>query len=169
MTRAPERIFDLELERIVRRYRELHGLGIELAPSARAELIRRGFSPTFGARHLASSVLEVRVQRAHRQEGPRRRPHGRRRARRRWSAGCARCGRVSGSLPRPTRSDERVLERALDAAGLPHSAHRLPRTIGSSTSPELRRLNVSLLEVVQRAAWCGPTDIRCGLRPSSPS
>jgi ATP-dependent Clp protease ATP-binding subunit ClpC len=56
---SAERILNLELERIVRRYRELHGLTIELAPSARAELLRRGFSPTYGARHLASTLEGV--------------------------------------------------------------------------------------------------------------
>ena len=50
---SAERILDLELERIARRYRDVHGLSIELHESAREELIRRGFSPAFGARHLA--------------------------------------------------------------------------------------------------------------------
>lgn len=58
LTRASiDRIFDLELDRIVRRYDELHELKIEIHRSAREELIRLGFSPVFGARHL-SSVLE---------------------------------------------------------------------------------------------------------------
>jgi ATP-dependent Clp protease ATP-binding subunit ClpA len=56
---SAERILDLELERTAKRYREMHGLRIELAPSAREELIRRGFSPTFGARHLASTLEAV--------------------------------------------------------------------------------------------------------------
>jgi hypothetical protein len=56
---SAERILDLELERIAKRYRELHGLHIELRPSARAELIRSGFSPTFGARHLAATLESV--------------------------------------------------------------------------------------------------------------
>jgi hypothetical protein len=56
---SAERILDLELERIARRYRELHGLRIELSPAARVELIRRGFSPTYGARHLASTLEAV--------------------------------------------------------------------------------------------------------------
>jgi len=55
---SAERILELELERIAGRYRELHGLTIELAPSTREELIRRGFSSAFGARHLAA-VLEA--------------------------------------------------------------------------------------------------------------
>jgi ATP-dependent Clp protease ATP-binding subunit ClpB len=58
LTRASiDRIFDLELDRIVRRYDELHDLKIVIEGPAREELIRRGFSPVFGARHL-SSVLE---------------------------------------------------------------------------------------------------------------
>jgi ATP-dependent Clp protease ATP-binding subunit ClpA len=56
---SAERILDLELERIARRYRELHGLRIEVASCARAELIRRGFSPEYGARHLASTLEAV--------------------------------------------------------------------------------------------------------------
>lgn len=56
---SAERILDLELERIARRYREIHGLRVELDPSARAELIRRGFSETFGARRLASTLESV--------------------------------------------------------------------------------------------------------------
>ena len=54
-----ERILHLELERIERRYREVHGLRIELDPSAKRELIRRGFSPTYGARHLAAALEQV--------------------------------------------------------------------------------------------------------------
>lgn len=54
---SAERILDLELARIARRYESLHGLRLELDPTARAELIRRGFSPEYGARHLAS-ILE---------------------------------------------------------------------------------------------------------------
>jgi hypothetical protein len=57
MTSA-ERILDLEMNRIARRYEELHGLRILLQPNARAELIRRGFSPAYGARHLAA-VLDA--------------------------------------------------------------------------------------------------------------
>jgi MoxR-like ATPase len=58
LTRASaERILDLELDRIVRRYEEMHGLGLEVAASAREELIRQGFSPDYGARHL-TAVLE---------------------------------------------------------------------------------------------------------------
>jgi ATP-dependent Clp protease ATP-binding subunit ClpA len=54
---SAERILDLELAKIDRRYREVHGLSLRLDDTAREELIRRGFSPDYGARHLAS-VLE---------------------------------------------------------------------------------------------------------------
>jgi hypothetical protein len=56
---SAERIFDLELRRIARRYEEVHGLTLELDSTARAELIRRGFSPFFGARHLASTLEAI--------------------------------------------------------------------------------------------------------------
>jgi hypothetical protein len=55
---SAERILDLEMDRVARRYAELHGLSIVLDQSARDELIRRGFSPAFGARHLAA-VLDA--------------------------------------------------------------------------------------------------------------
>ncbi len=73
---SAERILDLEFQRIARRYLEMHGVRIELEPSARAELIRRGFSPVFGARHLASTLEAVsnveiakKVRRDDRSEG----------------------------------------------------------------------------------------------------
>ena len=56
---SAERILDLELERIARRYREIHGLNVVLDSTARAELIRRGFSETFGARRLASTLESI--------------------------------------------------------------------------------------------------------------
>jgi len=56
---SAERILDLEMHRIARRYREVHGLDLVLGPSARSELIRRGFSPVYGARHLASTLESV--------------------------------------------------------------------------------------------------------------
>lgn len=55
--RSAGRILDLGFERIARRYREVHGVDVALDPSARDELIRRGFSPAYGARHLGA-VLE---------------------------------------------------------------------------------------------------------------
>lgn len=68
---SAERILDLELQRIAQRYEELHGLRLVLDPSARAELIRRGFSPTYGARHLASildAVCNVEIAKKVRQD-----------------------------------------------------------------------------------------------------
>ena len=56
---SAERILDLELDKIARRYREVHGLGLELDESAREELLARGFSPLFGARHLAATLESV--------------------------------------------------------------------------------------------------------------
>jgi len=54
-----ERILDLEFARVAARYHEVHGLALELDPAAREELIRRGFSPVFGARHLAATIEGV--------------------------------------------------------------------------------------------------------------
>jgi ATP-dependent Clp protease ATP-binding subunit ClpA len=56
---SAERILDLEFERIARRYREVHDLDLVLDPSARRELLARGFSPAFGARRLASTLESV--------------------------------------------------------------------------------------------------------------
>ena len=56
---SAERILDLEFERIARRYAEVHDLSLVLEGSARRELLLRGFSPSFGARHLASSLDAV--------------------------------------------------------------------------------------------------------------
>jgi ATP-dependent Clp protease ATP-binding subunit ClpA len=56
---SAERILDLELERIARRYVEVHGLRVVLDAAARDELIRRGFSETFGARRLAATLESV--------------------------------------------------------------------------------------------------------------
>ncbi len=62
--RSAERILDLELRKVARRYHEMHGLALIVDPCAREELIRRGFSAIFGARHLAAvleSVCNVEV------------------------------------------------------------------------------------------------------------
>jgi ATP-dependent Clp protease ATP-binding subunit ClpB len=70
--KSAERILDLELHRIVRRYREVHDLTLEVDATARAELIRRGFSSVFGARHLKAvleSVCNVEVAKKIRREG----------------------------------------------------------------------------------------------------
>ena len=56
---SAERILDLEFERIARRYLEVHDLELVLDPSARRELLARGFSPVFGARRLAATLEGV--------------------------------------------------------------------------------------------------------------
>jgi ATP-dependent Clp protease ATP-binding subunit ClpA len=53
---SSERILDLEFTRIARRYREVHDLDLVLDPTARRELLARGFSPAFGARRLAATL-----------------------------------------------------------------------------------------------------------------
>lgn len=54
-----DRILNLELDRLAGRYESVHGLTIELDRSAREELIRRGFSESHGARHLAATLESV--------------------------------------------------------------------------------------------------------------
>jgi hypothetical protein len=56
---SAERILDLEFGRLAERYRKVHGLTLELGARAREELLRRGFSPAFGARHMASSLEAI--------------------------------------------------------------------------------------------------------------
>ena len=56
---SAERILDLEFERVARRYREVHDLEVVLDAGARDELLRRGFSPVFGARRLAATLESV--------------------------------------------------------------------------------------------------------------
>ena len=56
---SAERILDLELDRIAARYREVHGLELVLDPTARDRLIDEGFSPQYGARHMASTLESV--------------------------------------------------------------------------------------------------------------
>jgi ATP-dependent Clp protease ATP-binding subunit ClpA len=58
-TASAERILDLEFARIARRYAEVHELNLVLDPSARRELLARGFSPAFGARRLAATLESV--------------------------------------------------------------------------------------------------------------
>ena len=53
---SASRILDLEFARIAKRFRDVHDLTLVLDPSAREALLRRGFSPVFGARHLASCL-----------------------------------------------------------------------------------------------------------------
>ena len=56
---SAERILDLEFARIARRYREVHDLELVLDPTARQELLARGFSPALGARRLATTLESV--------------------------------------------------------------------------------------------------------------
>ncbi len=56
---SAERILELELRKITNRYQEVHGLEIQVDASAREELIRCGFSSSFGARHLAATLESV--------------------------------------------------------------------------------------------------------------
>jgi ATP-dependent Clp protease ATP-binding subunit ClpA len=68
---SADRILDLELEKIARRYDEFHGLRLVLEGPARMELIRRGFSAAFGARRLGAtleSVCNVEIAKKIRQE-----------------------------------------------------------------------------------------------------
>jgi MoxR-like ATPase len=70
--KSAARILELELYRIVRRYRAIHGLTLEVDATARAELMRRGFSAIYGARHLKAvleSVCNVEVAKKIRREG----------------------------------------------------------------------------------------------------
>lgn len=56
---SAERILELEFDKIARRYKEVHELRLTLDADARAELIRRGFSHTFGARRLGATLESV--------------------------------------------------------------------------------------------------------------
>ena len=63
---AIDRIFDLELARIARRFDEVHGLALELTPAARSEILRQGYSHDNGARFIRSVMerhLNVEVSR----------------------------------------------------------------------------------------------------------
>jgi hypothetical protein len=63
---SADRILRLEMERILGRYREVHGIEVRLTAAAQDELLRRGFSAEHGARHLAAvleSVCNVEVAR----------------------------------------------------------------------------------------------------------
>jgi MoxR-like ATPase len=74
-TASAERILDLELESIARRYRDVHELELRLDPTARLELLARGFSPSLGARRLAAtleSVCNVAISRRIRRDDRRR-------------------------------------------------------------------------------------------------
>jgi len=51
-----EAILDLEMSKVFRRFRDLHGLEIEVTSEARSQLLVEGFSSAQGARHLAGVV-----------------------------------------------------------------------------------------------------------------
>jgi MoxR-like ATPase len=54
-----DRILDLELEKVCRRFRDIHGLELAVTQAARDEILRRGYSHDFGARHLASVINQL--------------------------------------------------------------------------------------------------------------
>ena len=56
---SADRILDLEFGKIAQRYDAMHGLRLLLEPSARNELVQRGFSEAFGARRLAATLESV--------------------------------------------------------------------------------------------------------------
>jgi MoxR-like ATPase len=78
---AIDRIFDLELTRIERRFEEVHGLGLVVTPAARQEILGRGYSHDHGARHLRArmeSLINVEVSRKIKTDERGRRPGARR-------------------------------------------------------------------------------------------
>ena len=56
---SADRILDLELAKIARRYEDFHGLRLRLDDDAREELLRRGFSADHGARKLSATLESV--------------------------------------------------------------------------------------------------------------
>lgn len=54
--KAVDEIFDLELDKIRRRYASSQGLDIEVTAAAREELLRQGFHRDYGARNLAKAL-----------------------------------------------------------------------------------------------------------------
>lgn len=53
------RILDQEIARIAARYRDRHGIELEVTPAARVAILNRGFSLEYGARHLTSETDRV--------------------------------------------------------------------------------------------------------------
>jgi hypothetical protein len=51
---SARRILELEFEKIAHRYRDLHGIDLELSAAGRETLLDLGYSREYGARHLAS-------------------------------------------------------------------------------------------------------------------
>lgn len=54
-----EKIFDLEFGKVRGRFREIHGIDLVVAPAGREEILSRGYSAEFGARHLAGVINQV--------------------------------------------------------------------------------------------------------------
>jgi ATP-dependent Clp protease ATP-binding subunit ClpA len=54
-----EKIFDLEFDRVRRRFRDVHGLELDVTTEAREQILSRGYSHEFGARHLGSVINRV--------------------------------------------------------------------------------------------------------------
>ncbi|MFQ5767151.1 MAG: AAA family ATPase [Acidobacteriota bacterium] len=72
-----DRIFDLEMARIARRFQEVHNLDLEITPAARREILKLGYSHDHGARHLRSrleTLVNVEVSRKIKSEEKRRQP-----------------------------------------------------------------------------------------------
>jgi hypothetical protein len=114
------RILDLEFAKIARRYAEVHDLRLVLDASAGRELLARGFSPAFGARHLAScldAACNVAVSRKIRQDD-RRGPTDREEV-----LGRLRSLRDGGRAFDPNEVRREVLERV--RAQLPYGALRI--------------------------------------------
>ena len=53
------RILDQEIARIATRYRDRHGIELEVTPAARAAILDRGFSLEHGARHLTAETDRI--------------------------------------------------------------------------------------------------------------
>src|SRR5712691_2508841 len=54
-----EKIFDLEFDRVRRRFRDVHGLELDLTAEAREQILSRGYSYDYGARHLGGVINSV--------------------------------------------------------------------------------------------------------------
>src|SRR5439155_19376120 len=48
-----------EVGRLARRYKERHGIDLDVSPAARRALVAAGFSAEYGARHLVSHIDRV--------------------------------------------------------------------------------------------------------------
>ena len=54
-----DKILDLELDKVRGRFRDIHGLELVVTQAARDEILRRGYSHDFGARHLGTVINQV--------------------------------------------------------------------------------------------------------------